>query len=76
MPKLPVVSGRETIRALLRAGFVVLEQTGSHVTMSHPATGGRATVPSHGGRDLPTGTLRAILRGAKLTADEFRGLLQ
>ncbi len=32
-------------------------------------------VPVHGNRDLPTGTLRAILRQAELTADELASLL-
>ncbi len=76
MPKLPVVSGPEIIRALRRAGFQVHQQTGSHVTMKNPETGARTTVSSHGGQDLPPGTVRAIIADAKLTVEEFRRLLR
>ncbi|MHB1507233.1 MAG: type II toxin-antitoxin system HicA family toxin [Cuniculiplasma sp.] len=31
MPKLPTVSGKKTIKALSKIGFVVLRQNGSHV---------------------------------------------
>jgi predicted RNA binding protein YcfA (HicA-like mRNA interferase family) len=33
------------------------------------------TVPVHGNRDLPAGTLRAILRQANITVDELVRLL-
>jgi hypothetical protein len=36
LPRLPVVSGTEVVRALKRAGFVVDRQRGSHVTLWHP----------------------------------------
>jgi predicted RNA binding protein YcfA (HicA-like mRNA interferase family) len=74
-PKLPVVSGREVVRALQRAGFVVDRRVGSHVTMVNAATARRATLPVHGSEDLPPGTLRSILRQAGLTVDEFVLLL-
>ena len=76
MPKLPVVSGPEAIRALRRGGFKVDRQSGSHVTLRHPETNRRATVPCHSGRDLRAGTLRAVIRDAGLTVEEFRRLLK
>ncbi len=76
MPKLPVVSGAETVKALQRAGFVRVRQAGSHVTMRDHDTRRSATVPLHGGRDLPPGTLRSILRQAALSVAEFRELLK
>ena len=75
MPKLPVVSGLETVRALERAGFLVSHQTGSHVSLRHMETGRTVSVPVHGGRDLPTGTVRGIIRDAGLTVVEFCELL-
>ena len=76
MPKLPVVSGPEIIRALKRAGFYIHDQSGSHVIMKHRGTGARASVPSHGGQDLPSGTVRGIIAGAGLAVEEFRRLLK
>nr|WP_239313975.1 type II toxin-antitoxin system HicA family toxin [Frankia sp. Cj3] len=37
--------------------------------------GRRTTVPVHGGRDIPPGTLPAVLRDAGLTIDDLHGLL-
>jgi predicted RNA binding protein YcfA (HicA-like mRNA interferase family) len=76
LPKLPVVSAPETVRALQRAGFLIHHQVGSHVTMVHPDTDREAVVPHHGGRDLKPGTLRGIIRDAGLTVEEFRRLLR
>lgn len=76
MPKLPVVSGAETVRALERAGFVLRRQTGGHKILRHPVTKVTVPVPIHGGGDLKPGTLRAILREADLTVEEFVQLLK
>ena len=76
MPKLPVVNGREMIRALQRAGFVLDSQESSHVTMFSPVTGRHATVPVHAARDMKTGTVRNVLRQAGLTVEEFHELLK
>jgi predicted RNA binding protein YcfA (HicA-like mRNA interferase family) len=73
---LPTVNGRRLIRALERAGFVLLRSRGSHQILAHrsdPAR--RVVVPVHGKRDLKPGTLRAILLRARLTVDEFTKLL-
>jgi len=69
-----VVNARELIAALQRAGFVVRRQTGSHVTLRHPADGRIAVVPRHPG-DLGTGLLVSILRRAGMTPEELRALL-
>jgi predicted RNA binding protein YcfA (HicA-like mRNA interferase family) len=76
MSKLPVVSGDETIRALMRVEYEVVRRKGSHVRLRCP-TGqlrGPVTVPAH--RTLKPGTLRAILRDARLSVEEFVELLE
>lgn len=75
MTKLPVVKGRECIRALERAGFVVDRQRGSHITLIRDNPFARATVPNHN-KPLKPGTLRSIIREADLTVDEFVDLLK
>jgi predicted RNA binding protein YcfA (HicA-like mRNA interferase family) len=73
---LPVVSGRQVIQALSRAGFVIDRIVGSHHVLVHPRDARRTViVPVHGGRDLKRGTLRSIIRQAGLTVDEFSDLL-
>jgi len=67
---LPVLRPRLVVAALRRAGFVVHHQTGSHAILKHAATARRVTVPMHN-RDLKPGTLRAIIREAGMSVDEF-----
>lgn len=58
-------------RKLQRAGFVFRRHTGgSHQIWTHPVTGARATVPFHS-RDVPVGTVRAIIRQSGLSVAEF-----
>jgi predicted RNA binding protein YcfA (HicA-like mRNA interferase family) len=73
---LPVVSGSRAVRALTKAGFVLDRIVGSHHVLVHAANPFRTvTVPVHAGRDLKPGTLRAIIRQAGFTVEEFRDLL-
>jgi predicted RNA binding protein YcfA (HicA-like mRNA interferase family) len=71
MPKLRRVSGAEAIRALERLGFVQVRQSGSHVVLKKQTPEGDVgcVVPLHG--ELAIGTLRGVLRQAKVTPDEF-----
>jgi predicted RNA binding protein YcfA (HicA-like mRNA interferase family) len=74
MPKLPVVSGLEVAKALSKIGYEVDHQTGSHLILrqkEYPYR--RITVPLH--KELAKGTLRAIIRQAGLTIEEFIELL-
>ena len=71
MGRLAGFSADEVIARLRRAGFVFDRQAkGSHEIWWNPKTRARTTVPHHLG-DLPEGTLRAILRQAGITADDF-----
>lgn len=75
MPKLPVLKDRELIRALERLGFFQHRQQGtSHLVMKHP-NGRRAVIAIHAGRDIPNGTLRAILRDIEVSVDDLLGVL-
>ena len=72
MPELPVVSGDQCISVLEQVGYRVARTKGSHIRMRCP---GRkpVTVPRH--RELDRGTLKAILRTAGLSTEEFVKLL-
>lgn len=74
-PKLPRVDCRQLVRALKRAGFEEQRQRGSHLHLRRASDGKRVTVPVHQGRTVPVGTLRAILRDADISVDEFVELL-
>lgn len=72
--KLPVVSGADAARVFSRIGYVFDDQHGSHMMLRHAQPPHRRlSVPNH--RTLAKGTLRALIREAGLTVDEFVGLL-
>jgi len=71
---LPVISGREVVKALGRAGFRVIRQRGSHVRLEKRIEDGliKLTVPLH--KRLKKGTLRRIIKDSGLTVQEFNRL--
>jgi predicted RNA binding protein YcfA (HicA-like mRNA interferase family) len=56
---------RELRRILEQAGFIFTRQSGSHAIFKHPISKRRVVLPIHA-RDIPTGTLHAILKDAGL----------
>jgi predicted RNA binding protein YcfA (HicA-like mRNA interferase family) len=68
-----VVSGAECVKALGKVGFVVYRQRGSHITIVRKSPPSQTTIPNH--KELDRGTLRAIIRQAGLTIEEFKQLL-
>ncbi len=72
MPKLPLLSGSDVVKALERLGFAQVRQRGSHVVMRRGGVG--TVVPLH--KELKTGTLASILRQAQLGQDEFLGAVK
>ncbi len=73
MSKLPVISGRECVKALEKAGFYTKRQRGSHIIMRRDDPFSQVVVPNH--KKIDRGTLRAILRQANLAVDEFINFL-
>ena len=73
MSTVPSISGRDCLRALERAGFRLRRQEGSHMIIRRDDPYAQVVVPDH--RDLDRGTLRAILRGAGISVDDFSALL-
>jgi predicted RNA binding protein YcfA (HicA-like mRNA interferase family) len=71
--KLPQISGRECVKALAKAGFYFVRQKGSHMYIRRDDPFAQISVPDH--KELDKGTLRAIIRQAGLTVDEFVALL-
>ena len=70
MSKLPVIDAKTFEKLLLKIGFKIKRQKGSHVFYRHPDSR-YTTVPHHKGRDLNRPLIRQILREIKLTPEEF-----
>jgi predicted RNA binding protein YcfA (HicA-like mRNA interferase family) len=75
MPKLPIVSGAKTVKALQRLGFFVDRQRGSHVVMKKMTTEGERgrVIPMH--KEIALGTLRSALKMAGVSPEEFSDAL-
>ena len=71
MPKLPVISGEELVRALEKFGFRQVRQRGSHVSLEKGPH--RTVVPLH--EELAKGTLLGILKQCNLTREDLIDLL-
>jgi predicted RNA binding protein YcfA (HicA-like mRNA interferase family) len=73
MPKLPVVSGAEAVKAFERAGWRKDRQRGSHLVMLKSGEMASLSIPQH--RELAPGTLRSLIRAAGINIEEFNKLL-
>jgi predicted RNA binding protein YcfA (HicA-like mRNA interferase family) len=69
MSSLPRISGRDCVKALGRIGFVFIRQHGSHIILRRPEPFAQLVVPDH--KELDRGTLRAIIRQAGISIEEF-----
>jgi predicted RNA binding protein YcfA (HicA-like mRNA interferase family) len=74
MNRLPSLTPRQLVAALEKLGFVVVRVVGSHYQMFNAATRRHTTVPYHN-RDLPRGTVNAILQQSGVSRDEFLRVL-
>ena len=73
MSKLPVISGRECIKVMEKKGFRFKRQMGSHIIVRRDDPFSQLVVPDH--KELDRGTLRAIIRQAGMSVEEFLELL-
>ena len=73
MGRLANISGNEAVKAFGKAGWQVMGQVGSHVMMCKTGVRANLSIPQH--KELSIGTLRALIRAAGMSVDEFLGLL-
>jgi predicted RNA binding protein YcfA (HicA-like mRNA interferase family) len=71
--RIPRISGQECIKALKKVGFYQKRRESSHVILRRDEPFAQVVVPEH--QELATGTLRAIIRDADLSVEEFIALL-
>lgn len=68
MPK--TYTPKQVIAKFKKLGFIEDRQSGSHKILYQPDTKQRAVIPYHL-KELPKGTLKAILRESKVSKEEF-----
>jgi len=73
MVKLPIISGKEAIKAFRKLGYEIVRQRGSHIRL-HCSGKRPLTIPNH--KELGKGLLRKILRDAEISKKDFEKLLK
>jgi len=71
----PRPTAKELIRAFKKLGFYEARTRGSHVILIDAEGRRKVSVPFHGGKLVPLGTLRGILEDAEINAEELRRVL-
>jgi predicted RNA binding protein YcfA (HicA-like mRNA interferase family) len=61
---------KDIVRILKKKGFVLDRSSGSHQVWLHPVSRKRAVLPMHK-KDIPIGTLYAILKQAGIDKEEL-----
>ena len=69
--KLPQISGKDLIKKLMKLGFVVIRQRGSHIRIEKNTREKtiKITIPNH--KNIKRGTLHQIIKTAELTEEEI-----
>jgi len=75
LPKIPPISPNKLVKILEKTGFKVIRQKGSHlIMMDNKKT--RIVIPMHPGKDIKPGLIRAIIREAGISRENFLTLLK
>ncbi|MBI3619354.1 type II toxin-antitoxin system HicA family toxin [Candidatus Peregrinibacteria bacterium] len=75
MPELPVLSGKQVLRALIKHGYRAVRRKGSHVFVESADGASGTAIPLHGNEDLGKGLLKSILNDLGLSVDDLRCML-
>lgn len=75
MSIVPSLTPRELLAILLRAGFKILRQKGSHIRVEHPMTKRSTTIAMHA-REISGKMVSKILKQAGISTSEFLKFLR
>jgi len=75
MPKLPVLSGKDIIKALSKIGFQHVRTSGSHAILNKEDNG-KITIPVPLHKELAKGTLKSIMNQAEIDLENLLKILK
>jgi len=75
LPKISPLNPQKLIKILQTAGFKIIRQKGSHIIMIDDRKT-RIVIPVHPGKDVKPGLIRAIIKEAGLSREDFFKLLK
>lgn len=73
MGRLANISGKEAAKAFEKVGWQAIGQVGSHLVMVKEGRRANLSIPQH--KELSVGTIRALIRSAEMTVEEFLNLV-
>lgn len=65
------ISGKKLCKIIEKFGWTLVRVKGSHHIYTKEDVSKIVVIPVHGNRDLPTGTLKGILKDADLTENDI-----
>ena len=71
MSRLGSYTGEQVVRAFQRAGWKITRQRSSHVILEKEGDEATLSVPVHKGKNVKRGTLRNLIKDARMSVDEF-----
>jgi predicted RNA binding protein YcfA (HicA-like mRNA interferase family) len=74
MSKLPITDARGLEKIILKLGFKLMRQKGSHRFYRH-IDGRYTTIPHHGNMDLGRPLIREILKQVEISPEEYQEML-
>ena len=75
MPKITPINPNDLIKILQKSGFKIIRQKGSHIIMIDNRKT-RIVIPVHPRKDVKPGLIRAIIKEAGLSREDFFKLLK
>ena len=73
MSILPLLSGRDIVKAFEKLGWEQVRRKGSHSILTKDGHNATLSIPNH--KEVARGTLRSLIRAAELTVSEFIDVL-
>lgn len=74
MSNLPVISGEECLKLLMKIGYRFLRQKGSHIVVRKDEPFSQIVIPNH--KVLDRGTFRGIIKQSGLSVEEFNKIIK
>lgn len=75
MSIIPILTPKQLLGVLLKAGFRVIRQKGSHILLKHPITQRSTTIAMHG-KDFSRKMISKILKQSGVSVQEFLRLFK
>lgn len=75
MSIIPILAPARLLAILLKAGFKIIRQKGSHIRLAHPITGRATTIAMHA-KDISRNLIMKILKQAGISVKDFLVLLK